>query len=283
MKANIRYAYFCHQGLHRPNNEDNYWCCGASLPAIHDGDDQIRFGEISSSDFAVLAVLDGMGGESCGEMASFIGAQRIGELAEAESSLLREDPQAFLQQAADSANKAVLDYQEHHRISTMGSTLAAAAFGEQELCLGNLGDSRIYQFKEDTLQQLSTDHVFGRSMFGKAPLTQYLGLPEEEMVLQPSFVKLPYLGKFDLLLCSDGLSDMVSPAQITEILKQEHPLEEKTAALLQAALNGGGRDNVTAILIHVSAKDISVDTHSSDTDTEKSSFLGWLSRLFKGS
>ena len=79
MAYQIEYAYTCHIGKIRNNNEDNFWCCGDSLEAQNQGMSHIRSGYMKQSEYPLLAVFDGMGGESCGEMAAFLAAEACGE------------------------------------------------------------------------------------------------------------------------------------------------------------------------------------------------------------
>ena len=74
MAYQIEYAYTCHIGKVRNNNEDNFWCCGESLDSENKGMSHVCSGHIKQADLPLLAVFDGMGGESCGEMAAFLAA-----------------------------------------------------------------------------------------------------------------------------------------------------------------------------------------------------------------
>ena len=85
-------------------------------------------------------------------------------------------------------NEAVCRYSNENCIRSMGTTMALLSFSEKAIYACNLGDSRIYRHFQGKLQQISTDHVIGGKMLGKAPLTQYLGFQEENMALEPSIV-----------------------------------------------------------------------------------------------
>ena len=254
MIYDIHYAYFCHKGKVRYNNEDNYWCCGDSLPVDHEGSGDILSGSTGSGDMPVLAVFDGMGGESCGEAASGVGAQELGRVYEECGSLIARTPKEFLSKASERMNKAVCDYAVEYKISSMGSTMVSAAFGEKKICLCNLGDSRAYIAK-GKLEQVSTDHVSRLSFWGKAPLVQYLGLAQEDGELAPSLRELPYEDGMRILLCTDGLTDMLSQEEIGEILLEKEAAPDAIAGrLLDKALEAGGRDNVTAVVCSVSKR-----------------------------
>ena len=79
MAYQIEYAYTCHIGKVRNNNEDNFWCCGESLDSENKGMSHVCSGHIKQADLPLLAVFDGMGGESCGEMAAFLAAESCGQ------------------------------------------------------------------------------------------------------------------------------------------------------------------------------------------------------------
>ena len=82
-------------------------------------------------------------------------------------------------------NEAVCRYSNENCIRSMGTTMALLSFSEKAIYACNLGDSRIYRHFQGKFQQISTDHVIGGKMLGKAPLTQYLGFQEENMALEP--------------------------------------------------------------------------------------------------
>ena len=148
-------------------------------------------------------------------------------------------------------NRQVVRYGEENRIGSMGTTTAFVAFSRDGVYVGNLGDSRVYCSEKDRLQQISVDHVIGRSFLGKPPLTQYLGITEEGMVLEPCITKHPYVAGDRYLLCSDGMTDMLSDGEIADILTREIYLEETVSVFLDRVLEKGGRDNVTIILCEI--------------------------------
>ena len=107
MKYQIEYACACHKGKVRSNNEDNFWCCGEFLPADNQGADHVRTGKIPQRELPLLAVFDGMGGESCGEMASYLAAQSCGEFYQKNRKMIGEEPEEFLAKLCREMNEAV--------------------------------------------------------------------------------------------------------------------------------------------------------------------------------
>lgn len=251
MAYQIEYAYTCHIGKIRNNNEDNFWCCGDSLEAQNQGMSHIRSGYMKQSEYPLLAVFDGMGGESCGEMAAFLAAEACGEYFKTAKDGIRNDPEEFLNEICESMNQAICDYGRTNKINSMGTTAALLAFAEDAVYSCNLGDSRIYKSDREKFYQISQDHVLGRSLFGKAPLTQYLGMEEENLQLEPSISRQEIKIGDRFLLCSDGITDMLSDGEIADILSRDIPVAKTVEILVDRALKKGGRDNITVVLCEI--------------------------------
>lgn len=251
MAYQIEYAYTCHIGKIRNNNEDNFWCCGDSLEAQNQGMSHIRSGYMKQSEYPLLAVFDGMGGESCGEMAAFLAAEACGEHFRTAKDGIRNDPEEFLNEICESMNQAICDYGRTNKINSMGTTAALLAFAEDAVYSCNLGDSRIYKSDREKFYQISQDHVLGRSLFGKAPLTQYLGMEEENLQLEPSISRQEIKIGNRFLLCSDGITDMLSDGEIADILSRDIPVAKTVEILVDRALKKGGRDNITVVLCEI--------------------------------
>ena len=251
MKYQIEYACACHKGKVRSNNEDNFWCCGEFLPADKQGAGHVRTGKNHQRELPLLAVFDGMGGESCGEMASYLAAQSCGEFYQRNRKMISEEPEEFLAKLCREMNEAVCRYGDENKIRSMGTTAAVLLFGEEAVYGCNLGDSRIYQVSDGHFRQISTDHTWGGSLFGKAPLTQYVGIPADSMELEPSIIRETAGTGTRYLICSDGITDMLSDGEIADILAREIPVNETVEILLDRALKKGGRDNATLILCEI--------------------------------
>lgn len=253
MTYHIKFAFTCHAGKVRLNNEDNFWCCGELLPAKNHGIAEIRTGVRLRESLPVMAVFDGMGGESQGEMAAWLASDALAHSYKAGKWILRREPGRFLREACQSMNQAVCDYGRENRISAMGTTMAMVAFGKKEVHICNLGDSRIYRLTGEYFSQISRDHVLKSYRFGKAPLTQFLGVEEAEMKLEPAMEAFPYEDGNRYLLCSDGVTDMLSDKEIEDVLRRNVPVEETVRILKEMILEKGARDNITVILCEVKA------------------------------
>ena len=131
MTYHIDYAYTCHAGKVRPNNEDNFWCCGEHLPVSNHGTEEIRDRYQASGEPSGNGCFDGMGGESQGEMAAWLASDSLEHFYRENKGMLRKAPELFLTEACKNMNQAVCDYGREQRISAMGTTMAMIAFGKK--------------------------------------------------------------------------------------------------------------------------------------------------------
>lgn len=243
----IHYYYTSNIGRCRKTNQDNFYCNGASMPADNNGTDGVLAGSVNPSQAPVFAIYDGMGGEEAGEMAAWLATEEMKQF-----SFKKGMEQGFFD-FCYGANRRICAYTAANGISSMGTTAAMMRFTKSDSGLCNIGDSKIFLLSEGTLSQLSYDHI-GIPIFGrKPPLTQNLGIPEDEIMIEP-YVAVGNFNVGDIyLLCSDGLTDMVTVSRIEEIL---NTMQGRAAAeqLLKEALENGGKDNVTFILLYVAKK-----------------------------
>lgn len=261
MAYQMEYAYTSHTGNVRANNEDNFWCCGETMGAFNQGTGGVRTGRTVQSDYPLFAVFDGMGGESCGEMAAYLAANACGRHYRENRVSLKEQPEQFLDEICQDMNRAVCEYSQENRIRIMGTTTVMLAVSAGNLYACNVGDSRLYEIRKKTgeqegsFQQISIDHVLRGGPFCKAPLTQYVGIPENHMGLEPSVLKLEMKPGVRYLLCSDGVTDMIADEEIAEIIAGETTVQKAVETLLCRSLERGGRDNVTMILCEVTEEE----------------------------
>lgn len=226
----------------------------------------------------LCAVCDGMGGAAGGNIASTtaVGAfsRYISEAWAEYTSKADIDIPALLTKAAESANNAVFDRAGHEReLTGMGTTLTAALITAGKLYIANIGDSRLYMDAGGSLVKLTRDHSFVQYLVDIGQLT------EEEAAVSPhrniitravgseSEVETDtYTVSLDgdglpryVLICSDGLTNYLSEEKIHEIIsacpEKENAvtLEKKVKALIDGANKGGGGDNITAVVIKISA------------------------------
>lgn len=250
MGFGIRAACLCHTGYVRSNNEDNFYFRGLSLPEENNGLEIPLCWEFDTEKRVSLALFDGMGGQARGQTAAFTAAQTLHQLAEKPEN----DPILYLTRLTRGLNLGVHRRSGQLHIHGMGTTLALLCFLENKVYSCNLGDSRIYRFREGKLEQLSLDHTdaqVGWNLYGRARLTQYLGMDPGEFRVEPCITEQPLRSGDVYLLCSDGLTDMVTPGMLRKLLEEEHDPERCVQSLVGQALEAGGRDNVTVILCRV--------------------------------
>lgn len=242
----IEYSCGSNIGLCRKNNQDNYICLG-QYRDLETDITEILTGTTPIGKECVFGVFDGLGGEEFGEIASLIAAKRIRNTTF--DRKLKDKAAAYCKEA----NDAICEYAVENDIFAMGTTAAVLVFAKKEILLCNIGDSRIYYLSDGKMEQISFDHVLRGVEFVKPPLTQKLGIREEELILDPFFAFGTYKEGDTFLICSDGLTDMVSLEEIQAILEEEEP-ENATPKLVEKALENGGRDNTTVIVCKVIGK-----------------------------
>jgi PPM family protein phosphatase len=235
MALTLRYAVRSDRGLVRTNNEDSVYA-GPRL----------------------LAIADGMGGHAGGEVASKI---VIAALEELDEDRPIPDLIGALRRAVDDASsalaQAIADDQE---LTGMGTTLTAIRFAGSRIALLHVGDSRAYLMRGGQLSQITHDDTYVQSLVDSGKLTaeEASHHPRRSMILRaldgsvvdPDIsIREARLGD-RYLLCSDGLSDVVTASTLLEALTSGSP-QECADRLIQLALRGGGPDNVTCIVADV--------------------------------
>ena len=260
----IKTAVCSSAGVKRRVNQDNFYVNGY-INKKHDV--YILKSFLSSSKEQLLCICDGMGGEEYGEIASLLAVQKVGKYKNKYGSIIKNferHAEAF----ALSANKKICEYMISNDIDSMGSTLAflCVAPKERQAVAANVGDSKIYLFRNGKLLKLSTDHNSAQRLVelgiisedearthkDKSQLTQYLGIPQEEMIIEPEISDCVLLNKGDIfLLCSDGLTDMLECNEIENIISARASVRSKCKKLVYQANRNGGVDNVTVVLCEV--------------------------------
>ena len=238
MSTALRYAARSDVGLVRSNNQDSGYA-GSHL----------------------LVVADGMGGHAGGDVASSVA---IGRLARLDSETPASDIVATLEESVLEANQEILRRaRDEPQLRGLGTTITALLRAEGKFALAHIGDSRAYLLREEETVQVTKDHTFVQRLLDEGRLT------EEEAERHPQrSVLMRVLGDVDAdpeldlslrpahtgdrwMLCSDGLSGLVSLDTIDATLKDIEDPGECADALVQLALKGGGPDNITCIVADV--------------------------------
>jgi len=206
----------------------------------------------------LFAVADGMGGHRGGDVASSLSVETVSDV-----DLPEEGSFPVLVEQIKRANQAVLERGEADRtLRGMGTTFTAILVEGDKAHVAHVGDSRAYRLHDGALQQLTEDHTLVQRMVREGKLrpdqarhhpqrniiTRGLGVDDD---LEVEELTLPLLGGDRLVICSDGLSGMLDDDQIQGILA-DHPDPQAAAdALVEAANEAGGEDNITVIVLDV--------------------------------
>ena len=241
----IEYAAASHKGLIREQNQDNLWCDGVFLECKNDGLPNIITSRAGMDSCPVFALFDGLGGEVAGEHAAWLAARTFDDSA---SERFEKEGSDFLFNAFDLMNDSICGYADSHHIGHMGTTAAALLFVDGVAIACNLGDSRVYLYRDRSLHCLSVDHVSNSIQAGKRCLTQYLGIRRDLFCIEPAMKKLDIDAQDCFLLCSDGLTDMLSELEIEAVLARSEQPARVVKDLLEGALASGGADNITIIV-----------------------------------
>src|SRR3954451_13826317 len=208
----------------------------------------------------LFAVADGMGGAQAGEVASRIAARAF----ERKRTVSAEEPaEGQLEEIAQQANREIHKLaQEDSSRAGMGTTLTSALVRGDEVALGHVGDSRAYVLRDGQLKRLTKDHSLVEELRRQGRLTEEQAEehPQRSIITralgpEPSVnvdtMTFPARNGDVFLLCSDGLTTMVSDDEIREILVSSKSRRGAVNKLVEAANRGGGRDNITAVAFRV--------------------------------
>lgn len=246
----IEGACFSHVGNVRDNNEDNFYFDGIYLDEKNNGTKDELTTSFTNNDYKVFAVFDGMGGQANGERASFLAASTMHEYAK-DHKKIKWDKFVRI------ANEKVCAEMASNK-NRMGATVAGVQFLNDYVKISNLGDSRIYVLTGNSFGQVSEDHTEAKlnekiigSSNKKSRLTQYLGIREDEMIIQPFEKKISYDNLEKILICSDGITDMISDEDLESIMIDNEDALECAEKLLKTALSNGGEDNTTVMVFSI--------------------------------
>ena len=212
----------------------------------------------------LFVVADGMGGHQAGDYASKCTVEvMIKEIAKSEG----EDIERVLVKAIKAANREIIkEASSDEHLKGMGTTVVAATVKEQMLYFANVGDSRLYLVRGGLIQ-VTKDHSYVEEMVSlgllnrgskdyqmkKNYITRAIGTEPE---VEPDFFEVALHEGDMILLCSDGLSNMVSDKEIYSIVSAKGTLSEKAWRLLQKANDNGGKDNISVILANLAESEV---------------------------
>jgi len=260
-----------HQGHVRENNEDSFLVArfGRSLETLKSNlDSSLLQPSYSLTGYGML-VADGMGGMAAGELASSLALSRLIELVIETSdwvlmvnkdkdvrTVLQRMTQRFHQIDETLRKEASQD----PSLKGMGTTLTVTANIGSDMFIGHVGDSRAYLLRGTSLKQLTTDHTLAQALIDagvaeqndpatrsmRHVLTAAIGSLGDR--IEPQVQRLKLCTGDRILLCSDGLTDMVDDATIAAVMLEQESSQETCDKLIELALANGGVDNVTVLV-----------------------------------
>lgn len=242
----MEYAYLTDPGKVRDHNED-------SVIVVKNKMDEV-----------LLAVADGMGGHRGGEIASSIAISHIGKRFQDTSSVgTKEDAISFIKEIVSEANVLLYKYtSEHKESSGMGTTIVLAILTKDFLLFGNIGDSSGYVLKNNKLSKITVDHTLVSLLVqsGELTLEEAKDHPRKNVLMKAlGATSTIEMDIFDvekdvegILLCSDGLTNMLDDEQITKVLLDaDITLDERLKKLVTKSNNRGGTDNISIAYLNL--------------------------------
>ena len=202
-------------------------------------------------------VADGMGGHQAGEVASALAVELFAQK-------MRETkfkPHDRLRRAVNAANLAIYDKaMENPSMAGMGTTITALLIEDGEAHIAHVGDSRCYLLRNKSLMQVTSDHTLVEELLlqGAITLNEAKNHPNRnvitralgtELAVKTDILRIRMQPGDVFLLCSDGLSGYVEDKEMQEILNSRMKRENKVAALVEQAIDGGGHDNITVLMV----------------------------------
>ncbi|SOC15794.1 protein phosphatase [Ureibacillus xyleni] len=204
----------------------------------------------------LTVVCDGMGGESSGEVASFL---TLKAFATTENIQSKEDIKHLIEQTIQ--EDILRHIEKNPQTKGMGTTIAGVLCREHKITIFHVGDSRVYRFRDDFIRQMTKDHSLVQTLYdsGQISFEEKRTHPDRNILLRSlgqknvkvEFLELPSLTEVGdvYLLCTDGLTEYVSEDELERFLRESKPVDQLAQELVQLAIDRGGADNITVILI----------------------------------
>lgn len=232
----MRAEYLSHVGAVRENNEDAVYC---------------------DSQAGVFVVADGIGGKEAGEVASATAVRMVAEKCWSHPDA---DPAEMLREAFYEANDFLHSKGKKPSLEGMGTTMTAAVCNEEKVTVVHVGDSRAYLLNRDGIEQLTEDHSLvaqlqrdgqltaeeARHHPRRNILTRAIG---QEGLVEVDMLERPWQKGDYLLLCSDGLYNLVEDEEMLEITLRSSLLSTAVEFMAETAYNRGGYDNISVIIV----------------------------------
>ncbi|EQA38408.1 putative serine/threonine phosphatase stp [Leptospira inadai serovar Lyme str. 10] len=250
---NIHYYAITDKGNFRSHNEDSFLANGELVCGqIHDGLVNVRNANTDDSP-ALFALADGLGGHEAGEVASRTALEKLSWMARAIQPL-EELPSLGWKNLLRKINTEVNFYGQSIGKPNMGTTLVGCLLGKKKSWIFNVGDSRLYHMNQEGLRKVTVDHNIGEELgtgIGRNLLTSCIGAGSKDMQAD----LFDFTGKLSagdhLLLCTDGLTEVLNIDSIEKVIKEHNDLKEICSILSEEANLRMTRDNHTVLVIRV--------------------------------
>lgn len=208
----------------------------------------------------VFVVADGVGGHFGGEVASALAVETVREVV-SHPKAIEFKPKEVLVQAYEEASHRIFDRSTNEpKLNGMGTTMVMSYVRDNKIYIGNVGDSRCYLYRKPFVWQLTEDHSLvneqirlgmmseeqARKVIGKNVITRSVGFERDVF---PDLLEREISSGDVFLFCSDGLTGMVPDDEMTSIFNS-NPVEKVVPLMIQRALEHGGDDNVTVLVLH---------------------------------
>ena len=217
----------------------------------------------SKNHIPLMMVCDGIGGHNAGEIASAMALMSIGQAWEKTEFNDIEEVYQWLIQKITEANEAIFTRSaQYEDLYGMGTTVVVASIIGNQLMIANVGDSRAYVLRNFQLKQLTEDQSLVNALLKSGEITpeEAENHPNKNIVTQSlgvtssveiDFVRMTIKNGDTLILCSDGLSDMLSLEEIRNVMNHYSDVEQQVEKAVQEANEAGGRDNITVAIAKI--------------------------------
>jgi serine/threonine protein phosphatase PrpC len=214
----------------------------------------------------LFVVADGMGGHNAGDFASKYTVQQLVNSIESNSET---NPIKIIRQSIETANKALIrKAYENSEFAGMGTTLVAATIIKDYIYVANIGDSRLYIINND-MKQITKDHSLVEEMvrLGEIDPEDARNHPDKNIITRAigasadiavDFFEMKLERDDIILMCSDGLTNMIEDEEILKIIKKKKTPEQKAQRLVEIANNNGGKDNIAVIIIEPCVSEVKI-------------------------
>jgi len=230
-------------GSKRSMNQDFFYCSEIAVGSFHN----------------LFIVADGMGGHKAGDHASKLCVE---SMVESIGKSSHKTPVTIFEEAVNIANEKIYsEANEHLEFDGMGTTMVACTILNQTMYIANIGDSRLYLLRE-SLSQITNDHSLVEELVKQGNLTESEARvhPQKNIItralgtdiqVNADYFEITVEKGDIILLCSDGLSNMLDDEDMAYIIKHSDTLEEAGTALVEQANRNGGDDNITVVLAQI--------------------------------